>query len=338
MAVEDDTPAPPTPRDAGAMLAAAREAAGLSIDAVAGQLKLAPRQVRAIEAGDFAALPGRTFVRGFARNYARLLGLDAASVLAALPDAEAEPGLSHPHLASTDRAMGEIPAERARPRSVAGWAIALALLAIVVVAVAYERLRPPPASEPPASAPAAEAPPPPSAPPPGAPPPGAPPGEGKPLPNPAAPAPTSSNDGNPATSDAAVVPAAADAAHAGNTAATLANPPSGALVPVSASAPPQRADAATGAAAQPSAGTQPAVGGPTLAIVFRGTSWIDVKDAGGASLLTMTGSAGTSRTLDAAPPLALVVGNASDVDVTYRGAPVDLTPHIRQNVARLTLR
>jgi cytoskeleton protein RodZ len=334
MAVEDDTPAPPTPRDAGAMLAAAREAAGLSIDAVAGQLKLAPRQVRAIEAGDFAALPGRTFVRGFARNYARLLGLDAASVLAALPDAEAEPGLSHPHLASTDRAMGEIPAERARPRSVAGWAIALALLAIVVVAVAYERLRPPPASEPPASAPAAEAPAPPSAPPPGAPP-----GEGKPLPNPAAPAPTSSNDGNPATSDAAVVPAAADAAHAGNTAATLANPPSGALVPVSASAAPtQRADAATGAAAQPSAGTQPAVGGPTLAIVFRGTSWIDVKDAGGASLLTMTGSAGTSRTLDAAPPLALVVGNASDVDVTYRGAPVDLTPHIRQNVARLTLR
>jgi len=81
MAVEDDTPAPPTPRDAGAMLAAAREAAGLSIDAVAGQLKLAPRQVRAIEAGDFAALPGRTFVRGFARNYARLLGLDAASAI-----------------------------------------------------------------------------------------------------------------------------------------------------------------------------------------------------------------------------------------------------------------
>jgi cytoskeleton protein RodZ len=182
MAVDDDTPATPAPRDAGAMLAAAREAAGLSIDAVAGQLKLAPRQVRAIEAGDFAALPGRTFVRGFARNYARLLGLDAATVLAALPDAEAEPGLSHPHLASTDRAMGEIPAERARPRSVAGWTIALALLAIVVVAVAYERLRPPPASAPAVEAPAASPAPAPATPAPGEP--NAPPARGSPCPIP----------------------------------------------------------------------------------------------------------------------------------------------------------
>jgi cytoskeleton protein RodZ len=331
MAVDDDTPATPAPRDAGAMLAAAREAAGLSIDAVAGQLKLAPRQVRAIEAGDFAALPGRTFVRGFARNYARLLGLDAATVLAALPDAEAEPGLSHPHLASTDRAMGEIPAERARPRSVAGWTIALALLAIVVVAVAYERLRPPPASAPAVEAPAASPAPAPATPAPGEP--NAPPGEGKPLPNPAAPASSSANESTPVASDASAVPAVArvaDAASSGGAQVAGATPASGALMPVSASAAP--ADAAT------SAPMPPAAGAPTLAIVFRGTSWVDVKDASGASLLTMTGSAGTSRTLDALAPLALVVGNAGEVDVTYRGARVDLAPHIRQNVARLTLR
>ena len=57
---------------AGALLRDAREAAGLSIDAVAQQLKLAPRQVQALEDDDFAQLPGRTFVRGFMRNYARL--------------------------------------------------------------------------------------------------------------------------------------------------------------------------------------------------------------------------------------------------------------------------
>jgi cytoskeleton protein RodZ len=328
MAVDDDTPAAPAPRDAGAMLAAAREAAGLSIDAVAAQLKLAPRQVRAIEAGDFAALPGRTFVRGFARNYARLLGLDPAGVLAALPDAEAEPGLSHPHLASTDRAMGEIPAERARPRSVAGWAIALALLAIVVVAVAYERLRPPSASAP------VESP----APVPQAPAPSAPPGDGKPLPNPAAPTSSSAGDAAvAATGNAMATPAVAGMHEAtpGNDAkGTSAAPAAGALMPVSASA----AVAPPAVAAPGADAAQPAVGAATLAIVFRGTSWIDVKDASGASLLTMTGSAGTSRTLDAAPPLALVVGNASEVDVTYRGAAVDLAPHIRQNVARLTLR
>ena len=63
----------------------AREAAGLSIDAVAQQLKLAPRQVKALEDDDFAELPGRTFVRGFVRNYARLLRLDPEAVVAALP-------------------------------------------------------------------------------------------------------------------------------------------------------------------------------------------------------------------------------------------------------------
>ena len=74
---------------AGAMLAAARARAGLSIDAVAQQLKLGVRQVQAIEEDNFAALPGRTFVRGFVRNYARLLKLDGDAVLAALPGSSA---------------------------------------------------------------------------------------------------------------------------------------------------------------------------------------------------------------------------------------------------------
>ena len=71
-----DGGAPPVPASAGALLRAAREGAGMTIDAVAQQLKLAPRQVRAIEEGDFSHLPGRTFVRGFIRNYARLVRLD----------------------------------------------------------------------------------------------------------------------------------------------------------------------------------------------------------------------------------------------------------------------
>ena len=157
---DDDTPtvaaaAAPSPRAAGAMLMHAREAAALSVDQVAAQLKLAPRQVRALESGDFAALPGRTFVRGFVRNYARFLDIDAESVLAALPGADDDPGLSHPHLANTHRVMGEIPAEHARRRSVAGLAIALALIAIIAVAVLYEMLRPPWPAAPGADKPAA---------------------------------------------------------------------------------------------------------------------------------------------------------------------------------------
>ena len=58
---------------AGAELKSAREALGLTVSEVAHQLKLAPRQVEALEAGRFEALPGGTFVRGMLRNYARLL-------------------------------------------------------------------------------------------------------------------------------------------------------------------------------------------------------------------------------------------------------------------------
>ena len=140
---EFDASASPTGvMPAGALLAQGREAAGLSVDAVAQQLKLAPRQIRALEAGDFAALPGRTFVRGFVRNYARLVHIDPPAALAALPDEIAAPSLERPSLAPTTRAMGEIPADQTNKPGIARWAIPLALIAVVAVAVVYEVARP----------------------------------------------------------------------------------------------------------------------------------------------------------------------------------------------------
>lgn len=68
----------PVPRT---VLAVARVAQSLSIADVARQLKLSERQVEALEAGAFDQLPGPVFVRGFIRNYARLLKLDPERVL-----------------------------------------------------------------------------------------------------------------------------------------------------------------------------------------------------------------------------------------------------------------
>ncbi|MCU0803486.1 MAG: helix-turn-helix domain-containing protein [Burkholderiales bacterium] len=65
----------------GASLARAREARGLTVSDVAMHLKFAPRQIEAIEADDYRALPGATFVRGMVRTYARFLGLDAESLV-----------------------------------------------------------------------------------------------------------------------------------------------------------------------------------------------------------------------------------------------------------------
>jgi cytoskeleton protein RodZ len=57
---------------------------------VAGRLKFAPRQITALEEGNFAQLPEMAFVRGFVRSYAKLLQLDAEPLLDALPSAPAQ--------------------------------------------------------------------------------------------------------------------------------------------------------------------------------------------------------------------------------------------------------
>ena len=128
---------------AGTLLREGREAAGLTVAAVAQQLKLAPRQIVALEEGDFAKLPGRTFIRGFLRNYARLLRLDPDAVIAALPEAATPAAYEHPSLAPTPRPMGELPADVHSRPSAARWAIPLALVAVVTVAAVYEIARPP---------------------------------------------------------------------------------------------------------------------------------------------------------------------------------------------------
>jgi len=126
---------------AGAQLRAAREAAGLSLDQVAQQLKLAPRQVRALEEENFGMLPGRTFTRGFMRNYARLLNLDPDLLVAHLPDAAHAPSLESPPLHSTGTTMAELPTAHARAPSFGRWLIPLVLVASIVAAAGYEWYR-----------------------------------------------------------------------------------------------------------------------------------------------------------------------------------------------------
>jgi cytoskeleton protein RodZ len=126
---------------AGARLRAAREAAGLSLDQVAQQLKLAPRQVKALEDESFGELPGRTFSRGFVRNYARLLHLDAQDLLAHLPDVSQAPALESPTLHSTATRMAELPSASAAKTGLARWLIPLILIGCIVAAAAYEWYR-----------------------------------------------------------------------------------------------------------------------------------------------------------------------------------------------------
>ncbi len=69
--------------ECGARLRSVRMAQDLSTKAVAARLRLTSKQIDALEQDDFAALPGPATVKGFIRNYARLLKIPADAMLSA---------------------------------------------------------------------------------------------------------------------------------------------------------------------------------------------------------------------------------------------------------------
>src|SRR6476661_11168917 len=69
----------PTP---GMQLAMRRQQFNWTVEQVASQLNLAPRQIHAMETDNYDALPGMAVARGFIRSYAKLLKLDSAPLLA----------------------------------------------------------------------------------------------------------------------------------------------------------------------------------------------------------------------------------------------------------------
>lgn len=136
---DHDAPlAPPGPA-VGDELRAAREAQGRSVAEVAAMLKLGPRQLEALEHSDWLALPGPTFVKGFVRNYARLLGLAPEPLLARL-----EPALIGPavNLSIPEAVPAPVPYSGngvANRRIVAGGLLAL-LLALALFALGPDQI------------------------------------------------------------------------------------------------------------------------------------------------------------------------------------------------------
>jgi len=70
----------------GDVLRTARVARGEDTATVAAKLKMRRDQLEAIESGDYAKLPGRTYVLGFVRSYATYLGLDAVAFVKRIKD------------------------------------------------------------------------------------------------------------------------------------------------------------------------------------------------------------------------------------------------------------
>lgn len=76
---------------------------------------------------------------------------------------------------------------------------------------------------------------------------------------------------------------------------------------------------------------------PTLRFAFADRAWVEVTDANRQLLHSGENPGGSQLTLTGRPPFDIVIGNASKVTLTYGEKSVDLAPHMRAEVARLTL-
>lgn len=103
----------PSLPSAGARLRSAREANGMTAADVSRALKLSVRQIEALEADDWSHLPCNTIIRGFVRNYARLVGLESAELMAALDSARLPKA---PELAMPEGTNVSVPQEGAVER------------------------------------------------------------------------------------------------------------------------------------------------------------------------------------------------------------------------------
>ena len=70
------------PKSTGDKLREAREALGLTLGDIANRTRVPTRHLEAIENGDYGSLPSPTYTVGFAKSYARAVGLDEKAIAA----------------------------------------------------------------------------------------------------------------------------------------------------------------------------------------------------------------------------------------------------------------
>lgn len=306
------------PGGPGPRLRASREARNLSIAEVSSRLRLDAPTLSALENNDFQGLPAPIFVRGYLRNYARLLGMDESEVVAEY-DAQ---GVPEPRPTLNAISRGRIGAG-GFPWRLVGWALLLALAAAGVVMYgpqmgklwsAANKTEAPAGS---LTLPGAE-----------------PEGQGpeKAVPaQPAAPAqPPPAEQAEPASPPPAVAPESST----GPAEAPSAAPGQGTAPAASDQAVTSGEPAPSAGQADTAPGGQAEAQGDTLTLKFQGDCWTEVRDATGKRLLFGLIHGGEQKSLGGRPPFSVVLGNSQAVSITYDGKSFDQSRYNQGNVAR----
>lgn len=305
---------------AGVQLATLRQERGWTVEQVASQLNLAARQIQALEDDNYAALPGMVIVRGFIRSYSKVLRVDPAPILAAIKEdtATVVPSVLPPERSPLSASFSETKLLTSGQRGVSPKTIIGGSLLVAAALLAYagqhmgwwshgvsgsaakveEKLAPIELAQEPVET-VTEV-----------------------------PAPEEVVEAKPAEAKATETKPA-EVSKPANEPAVAATPAAPTTAPAVAKPAP------VAAAPKPAALVD---GKNALVISVREDSWVEIKGADNNILLSRLLKAGTAEAVPVTAPVSVVIGNAAGVDVTLRGAPVDVVSGNSSNVARLNLK
>ena len=300
---------------AGAQLKAQREALGWPVEQVADQLKLAPRQVIALEEGDMAALPNLAVVRGFVRAYAKVVRLDAAPLVAMIevhPAPAQDPAAPVRREISATFSESRFPSMTQRSSNQTPLWIAGAVAVVVAAAFGAYKLGYVPASllssHAEKEAPHADV----------------------------GPVETTlikpGQDLTPVQTPS--VPLISVPPPPGNDTQTGA-PAASAIASAPAAVPPAAAPAA---ATPPAAAAAAAVGANALVLKVEQDSWVEIRRPGTTPLISRMVKAGSTETFDITGPATLVVGKPGVVQATLRGTRLDLPTVAGGTISRVSIK
>ena len=316
-------------RHAGELLRRAREAQGLTLDHLATQIKVSPLKLEALEQGRYDSLGDSNFTRALAMTVCRTLRIDATEILSGLPAARLHSlNQGKSPINAPFRDHGSVPALFDRGHRLnlkvllaPQWLVPLGLLVAAAIIYALpDRLAWPSwmgDADSHAEAPMPS------------------------LDEDTALAPSSIQ----VAADPAVQVALPESASAVGLAESTSMAPASAVAPASVVA----SEVLTHAVTQPTtvlpspAPSAVAVAAPTVGVapvrmVLTDNSWIEVVDASGSKLFSRIARAGEAVELQGLAPFRLRIGNASAVQVSFKGQPVPLTDVTRNNTARVELK
>ena len=299
---------------AGAQLKAQREALGWPVEQVADQLKLAPRQVIALEEGDMAALPNLAVVRGFVRAYAKVVRLDAAPLVAMI---EVHPAPAQDPAAPVRREISATFSESRFPsmtqRSSNQTPLWIAGAVAVVVAAAFGAYK---LGYVPASLLSSHA-------------------EKEVAHADVGPVETTlikpGQDLTPVQTPS--VPLISVPPPPGNDTQTGAPATNVASASAAVPATPPATTAAVAPAEAPAA-----VGANALVLKVEQDSWVEIRRPGSTPLISRMVKAGSTETFDITGPATLVVGKPGVVQATLRGAKLDLPTVAGGTISRVSIK